>query len=124
MRRTAFVESFCQPIYEQWLSEAIATGRIDAPGFFDDPAVRQAWCGCMWMGASMGHVDPLKEANAATVRIANNITTQEQEASEYNGNDWLSNVRQRRKELSALKETKTDGKTKKPKETQKEERSK
>ena len=124
MRRTAFVESFCQPIYEQWLSEAIATGRIDAPGFFDDPAVRQAWCGCMWMGASMGHVDPLKEANAATVRIANNMTTQEQEASEYNGNDWLSNVRQRRKELSALKETKTDGKTKKPKETQKEERSK
>ena len=124
MRRTAFVESFCQPIYEQWLSEAIATGRIDAPGFFDDPAVRQAWCGCMWMGASMEHVDPLKEANAATVRIANNMTTQEQEASEYNGNDWLSNVRQRRKELSALKETKTDGKTKKPKETQKEERSK
>lgn len=124
VRRTAFVESFCQPIYEQWLSEAIATGRIDAPGFFDDPAVRQAWCGCMWMGASMGHVDPLKEANAATVRIANNMTTQEQEASEYNGNDWLSNVRQRRKELSALKETKTDGKTKKPKETQKEERSK
>lgn len=52
------------------------------------------------------------------------MTTQEQEASEYNGNDWLSNVRQRRKELSALKETKTDGKTKKPKETQKEERSK
>lgn len=124
VRRTAFVESFCQPIYEQWLSEAIATGRIDAPGFFDDPAVRQAWCGCMWMGASMGHVDPLKEANAATVRIANNMTTQEQEASEYNGNDWLSNVRQRRKELSALKETKTDGKTKKSKETQKEERSK
>ena len=124
VRRTAFVESFCQPIYEQWLSEAIATGRIDAPGFFDDPAVRQAWCGCMWMGASMGHVDPLKEANAATVRIANNMTTQEQEASEYNGNDWLSNVRQRRKELSALKETKKDGKTKKPKETQKEERSK
>ena len=78
----------------------------------------------MWMGASMGHVDPLKEANAATVRIANNMTTQEQEASEYNGNDWLSNVRQRRKELSALKETKTDGKTKKSKETQKEERSK
>ena len=77
----------------------------------------------MWMGASMGHVDPLKEANAATVRIANNITTQEQEASEYNGNDWLSNVRQRRKELSALKETKTAGKTKKPKETQKEEKS-
>ena len=102
VRRTAFVESFCQPIYEQWLAEAVAAGRVEAPGFFDDPAIRQAWCGCMWMGASMGHVDPLKEANAATIRIANNITTQEQEASEYNGNDWLANVRQRKKELAAL----------------------
>ena len=61
---------FNQPIYEQWLSEAVAIGRIDAPGFFDDPAIRQAWCGCLWMGASMGHVDPLKEVNAAATRIA------------------------------------------------------
>lgn len=102
--RTRFNTSFCQPVYEQWLSEAVASGRINAPGFFDDPAVRQAWCGCVWMGASMGHVDPLKEVNAAETRIENCITTQEQEASEYNGNDWSANVRQRRKEISALRE--------------------
>ena len=102
--RTRFNNGFNQPIYEQWLSEAVATGRIDAPGFFDDPAVRQAWCGCMWMGASMGHVDPLKEVNAAATRIANNITTQEQEASEYNGNDWSANIPQRRREVKVTKE--------------------
>jgi len=102
--RTRFNTSFNQPIYEAWLSEAVATGRIDAPGFFDDPAIRQAWCGCAWMGASMGHVDPLKEVTAAATRIANNITTQEQEASEYNGNDWAANVRQRKREVSATKE--------------------
>lgn len=102
--RTRFNSGFNQPIYEQWLSEAVASGRIDAPGFFDDPAVRQAWCGCVWMGASMGHVDPLKEVKAAEARIANNISTQEQEASEYNGNDWAANVRQRRKEMTALKD--------------------
>ena len=102
--RTRFNAAFNQPIYEQWLSEAVATGRIEAPGFFDDPAIRQAWCGCSWMGASMGHVDPLKEVNAAAERIANNITTQEQEASEYNGNDWAANIRQRRREMDALRE--------------------
>lgn len=102
--RTRFNSSFNQPIYEQWLSEAVATGRIEAPGFFDDPAVRMAWCGCSWMGASMGHVDPLKEVNAATKRIENNITTQEQEAMEYNGNDWTANVRQRKKEIAALQD--------------------
>ena len=100
--RTKFNTMFNQPVYEQWLAEAVAVGRIEAPGFFDDPAVRAAWCGCSWMGASMGHVDPLKEVNAAAGRIANNITTQEQEASEYNGNDWAANIRQRRREITAL----------------------
>ena len=56
----------------------------------------------MWMGASMGHVDPLKEVNAAEKRIKNNISTEEQEASEYNGNDWRANIRQRKKEITAL----------------------
>lgn len=102
--RTKFNTSFNQPVYEQWLSEAVATGRIDAPRFFDDPAVRQAWCGCLWMGASMGHVDPLKEVNAATVRIANNITTQEQEASEYNGNNFDEIMKQRKKEVAMQRE--------------------
>ena len=109
--RTRFNSSFNQPVYEQWLSEAVASGRIDAPGFFDDPAVRQAWCGCVWMGASMGHVDPLKEVNAAAMRIQNNISTQEQEASEYNGNDWAANVRQRKKEIAALKDLFPDAQT-------------
>lgn len=102
VNRTSFNNQFNQPVYESWLSEAVAAGRIEAPGFFDDPAIRQAWCGCMWMGASMGHVDPLKEVKAAAERIANNISTQEQEASEYNGNDWLSIVRQRKKEMAAF----------------------
>lgn len=102
VHRTAFNGSFNQPIYEQWLSEAVAIGRIEAPGFFDDPAIRKAWCGCQWMGASMGHVDPLKEVNAAEKRIQLNISTQEQEASEYNGNDWNANIRQRKKEMNVL----------------------
>lgn len=102
--RTRFNSTFNQPVYEQWLSEAVASGRIEAPGFFDDPAIRQAWCGCVWMGASMGHVDPLKEVNAASARIANNITTEEQEAAEYNGNDWTANIRQREKEMAVRKE--------------------
>jgi len=102
--RRRFNNGFNQPIYEQWLSEAVAAGRIEAPGFFDDPVVRQAWCGCEWMGASMGHVDPLKEVNAAERRIANNITSQEQEASEYNGNDWNAIIRQRRREIETMQD--------------------
>ena len=99
--RADFVDNFNTPVYEQWLSEAVGIGRIKAPGFFDDPAVRQAWCGCMWMGSSMGHVDPLKEVKAAEKRIAINMSTEEQEASEYNGGDWNEIIRQRKAEKAA-----------------------
>ncbi len=33
MRRDWMVQSFCQPIYEEWLAEAVAKGRVIAPGF-------------------------------------------------------------------------------------------
>lgn len=104
VRRTAFNDQFNKPIYEQWLAEAVAKGRVEAPGFFDDPAIRRAWCGCMWMGTSMGHVDPLKEAKAAAERVNLNMTTEEQEAASYNGNDWNENIRQRKKESQARAE--------------------
>lgn len=99
--RQHFVERFNQPIYEQWLAEAVALGRIEAPGFFDDPAVRDAWCGCQWIGTSQGHVQPVQEANAAKIRMDLGISTGEQEAMEYNGGDWNENIAQRGREMAA-----------------------
>lgn len=106
--RARFNQTFNQPIYEQWLAEAVAIGRIEAPGFFDDPAIRRAWCGCMWTGVTMGHVDPKKEMDAAVMRINNNLSTVEQEASEYNGGDWREIARQRKKEKDALADENVD----------------
>lgn len=119
--RNRFNKQFNQPVYEAWLSEAVATGRIEAPGFFDDPAVRKAWCKCQWIGASMGHIDPRKEAEAAGMRVSMNMTTEEQEAAEYNGNDWNANIRQRKKELIALSEFRKEPAQSKPMKTEEEE---
>ncbi|MDU7517052.1 MAG: phage portal protein, partial [Varibaculum cambriense] len=33
LRRKWFASDFCQPVYETWLAEAVAIGRIEAPGF-------------------------------------------------------------------------------------------
>lgn len=88
MRRTWIVQTFCQPIYEEWLSEAVAKGRIKAPGFFDDPVIRAAWCGAEWYGPSQGHLNPLQEANAARIRIEEEISTREREAAEFSGQSW------------------------------------
>lgn len=85
MRREWIVGGFCQPVYEEWLREAVLRGRIDAPGFFDDPAIRAAWCGAEWTGDSQGQLDPLKEANAAAVRVAEGFSTREREAAELTG---------------------------------------
>src|SRR5699024_4820840 len=54
MRRKWLTQQFCQPIYEEWLAEAVAKGRINAPGFFSDPAIRAAWSGAEWYGPSQG----------------------------------------------------------------------
>ncbi|MBQ6255526.1 MAG: phage portal protein, partial [Clostridia bacterium] len=109
--RQHFTQRFNQPIYEQWLAEAVALGRIDAPGFFDDPAVRDAWCGCQWIGTSQGHVQPVQEANAARIRMENGISTGEQEAMEYNGSDFMENLAQRKRELKAMAEATAEERT-------------
>lgn len=90
MRRSWMVQSFCQPIYEEWLAEAVLKGRIQAPGFFDDPVVRAAWCGAKWYGPSQGHLNPQQEAAAAKIRIEEEISTREREAAEYAGESWES----------------------------------
>lgn len=94
IRRTWFARDFCQPIYEIWLAEAVATGKIDAPGFFDDPFIRQAWCGAEWYGPVMGVLDPVKEAQGAILRVQHGLSTREKEAAEMTGTDWDSNIEQ------------------------------
>lgn len=92
MRRAWFVEDFCQPVYEMWLAEAVARGRIKAPGFFDDPLTRAAWCNATWIGPVQGQLDPLKEAKAATVLIENGLKTHAQVTTELSGGDFETNI--------------------------------
>ena len=94
MRRKWFVEDFCQPVYEVWLAEAVARGRIKAPGFFGDPLIRAAWCGARWIGPTQGSLDPLKEAQAAVLQIQHALKTHEQVTREMSGGDWDANVEQ------------------------------
>ena len=103
MRRDWLVSSFCQPVYEEWLAEAVAKGRIKAPGFFSDPAVRAAWSGAEWHGDAQGQLDPLKEANAAVVRVKNGFSTISREAAEMTGMRMESIVRTRTREEALLK---------------------
>ena len=102
--RSWFVSDFCQPVYEIWLSEAVARGRIDAPGFFNDPAIRAAWCKAEWIGPTQGQIDPVKEVTAATLRVEQGYSTREQETTALTGGNWDDNVEQIRTENERLRE--------------------
>ena len=102
MRRKWLVDDFCQPVYEVWLAEAVARGRIKAPGFFGDPLVRAAWSGARWIGPNQGQLDPKKEAEANILLIDRGIKTHEQVTREMSGGDWEENVDQLARENALL----------------------
>lgn len=102
MRRAWFANDFCQPIYEIWLAEAVAKGRISAPGFFNDISIRKAWCGAEWTGPAPGQIDPVKEVEAAIKRIGQGISTREKETTELTGSDWDKNIIQLQRENELL----------------------
>lgn len=104
MRRSWLVSRFCQPVYNEFLFESVGRGRIQAPGFFDDPVIRMAYAGAEWHGPSQGQLDPLKEVNAAAVRVKESFSTRAREAAELTGSDFERVVRQRVREDTMMRE--------------------
>jgi lambda family phage portal protein len=103
-RRAWLAESFCQPVYEAWLEEAVAMGRISAPGFFADPAYRAAYCGAAWHGDGPGMLNPKDEGEAIKTRIEIGLTTLDEEIAQYDGGRFEKKVEQRGREHAMQKE--------------------
>lgn len=97
-RRAFLATSFCMPIYEVWMREAIASGRIQAPGFFEDPAMRCAYLQAEWIGDSPGAIDPTKEVTAAEKRLEIGVSTLAEETLALTGGLWEDKHRQQVKE--------------------------
>lgn len=104
MYRDWMASGFCQPIYEEWLSEAVAKGRIRAPGFFSDPAIRKCYTGAEWYGPAQGQLDPKKEAEAAALRVQFGFSTGAREAMEITSTDFADNIKEIRKETAMWKQ--------------------
>ncbi len=104
MMRDWFVADFCKPIYESWFAEAVARGRIQAPGFFGDPAIRKAYTECQWNGPSRTALNPSQEVEAATKRVDAGFSTAEDEAAQLTGSDYRKNIRKRVAEAKLKRE--------------------
>ena len=87
MQRDWFKDDFCKPIYEQWFTEAVARGRINAPGFFSDPARAKAYMQCIWNGPARTNLNPKDEVEAAVMRIDAGFSTATEETATMTGGD-------------------------------------
>lgn len=92
--RAWFASAWAQPCYELWLEEAVSKGEVIAPGFYEN---RDAWCCARWIGAGRGWVDPVKEVQAAVLRIEKGLSTYEAECAEQ-GTDWEEVFQQQARE--------------------------
>ena len=108
MYRTWFINDICDPIYEIWLTEAIALGRISAPGFFNDRTIKNAWLGAEWIGPSQGQLDPKKEVEAEILACQFGFSTYSDSARRLNGSDFESNISRLRTEIEELKSVQPD----------------
>lgn len=88
--RNFVTAAYQQPLYELWLAEEIAAGRVSAPGW-QSPLLRAAWCSSVWRGSSVPDIDPKKSVEATELAVKMGLTNVQDAAYEYNGSDWVRN---------------------------------
>jgi len=91
--RDIFIDEFCQPIYNEWMTEGVFLNRIPANSFLVDPIKRLAYSGAYWIAPTVGSIDEGKDIDSADKRIKAMLSSPQIEASK-NGNDFKDIVAQ------------------------------
>ncbi len=112
VERQSFTDSFYQKIYEFWFEVLILQNKISAPGYLTARAeknddVVNAYLNSRFIGASVPHIDPEKEARAERVKLGSlfenyPLTTVEKSTESLNGGDSSQNIKQAEKDLEEL----------------------
>lgn len=101
--RDEMIADFLTPVYEMWLSEEIASGRISAPGW-TDTLMKEAWLCAEWAGSPMPNIDPLKSAQADEKFVELGAQTLDDVARNYNGSSGKANRMKNARQFSELPE--------------------
>lgn len=104
VKRAGLATNLCSVVYEAFMWEAVAIGRIHAPGFMSDPIIRKAYLGAEWIGPAKGMIDELKAIKAAELRMDRGVTTLQEETAQMTGGDWERKHLQTVKEMRKRKE--------------------
>ncbi|WP_311276161.1 phage portal protein [Methylobacterium sp. WCS2018Hpa-22] len=100
-RREWLISTFCDPVYEWFIVDAINAGLIEAPGFFESPVRRAAWLGSMWIPPTGIILDPVKEWEGEKLGVEIGALTLEEVTLRRTGGDWKQKTEQRAREHKA-----------------------
>jgi lambda family phage portal protein len=92
---------FLNPVYEMWLSEEIAAGRIQCPGW-SDYRLREAWLNTEWAGIPMPNIDPKKTMDADKGYVEMSAQTLDDVARNLNGSSGKANRIKNKRQFAEL----------------------
>ena len=88
--REEMASDYLNVIVEMWLSEEIAAGRINAPGW-QNPILKAAWLCNRWIGSPMPNIDPMRTANSDKIYAELGAHDLDRVARNHNGSDGRMN---------------------------------
>ncbi|PZO78486.1 MAG: phage portal protein [Mesorhizobium amorphae] len=101
-RRERIAAPFAQAVYEAWLEESIAEGRIELKGGWQAfQANKQNVVWAEWQGPAKPSADDMKSAQAMRERLALGVSNLAIECAEL-GQDWEENAAQIAREMDLL----------------------
>jgi capsid protein len=105
-----FGETFCTPIYVDWLISETLRGKIAAPSLLqswrspDQHDVFGAWTCTDWYGSIKPSTDMLKQVKASELLVAGGYSTRAREARITTGTKFSKNTKRLRREAEQLAE--------------------
>ena len=112
--RKDFGDSFCQPIYTEWLVAEVGAFRIDAPGFLEarrsplSYVEAGAWLRAVWAGPVKPSVDLGKDVKAMIEAVENNFASATRASEDLFGVRFTRVLKRRTREIRAVRKMNDD----------------
>lgn len=106
-----FGETFCSPVYIDWLISEVLLQKISAPSLLEawrNPEqydIFGAWIASEWYGSSKPSADPLKQVKASIALVGAGLSTNAREARSINGSKFSKNMKRLKHENELKAET-------------------
>lgn len=105
-KREAFIDSVCYPALREIAISLLLRGEVDMPGFFESERMQRAWLDGVWLGPSLGTINPAQEVSARKTAVEAGFSLRGDEAYSVSGaTDYEAFTEKRRAEEEMFRGT-------------------